>query len=213
MRFLSMLFIAVLFSLLSSTVHANTFQKKAWDIYFQAQLDSEISFYTFAKGYLEYLKHGRKPILSIIDYTLPSSFPRMWIIDLAEKKLVKRTYVSHGTNSGTLFATQFSNTINSKQTSLGTYRGAEVYYGKHGRSLRLDGLSEGNSNARKRAIVIHGADYANPDVITKIGMLGRSWGCPAVPSEDTNVVVDYLKDGATIYTLSNLDNPYLLAKK
>ena len=210
MRVLSILFIAVLFSFVSSSTQANAFQKKAWDIYSQAQLESEISFSTFTKGYLEHLKHGRKPILSIIDYTLPSSFPRMWIIDLAEKKLVN---FSHGTNSGTLFATQFSNTINSKQTSLGTYRGAEVYYGKHGRSLRLDGLSEGNSNARKRAIVIHGADYANPDVITKIGMLGRSWGCPAVPSEDTNMVVDYLKDGATIYTLTNLDNPYLLAKK
>ena len=210
MRVLSILFIAVLFSFVSSSTQANAFQKKAWDIYSQAQLESEISFSTFTKGYLEHLKHGRKPILSIIDYTLPSSFPRMWIIDLAEKKLVN---FSHGTNSGTLFATQFSNTINSKQTSLGTYRGAEVYYGKHGRSLRLDGLSEGNSNARKRAIVIHGADYANPDVITKIGMLGRSWGCPAVPSEDTNMVVDYLTDGATIYTLTNLDNPYLLAKK
>jgi hypothetical protein len=210
MRVLSILFIAVLFSFVSSSTQANAFQKKAWDIYSQAQLESEISFSTFTKGYLEHLKHGRKPILSIIDYTLPSSFPRLWIIDLAEKKLVN---FSHGTNSGTLFATQFSNTINSKQTSLGTYRGAEVYYGKHGRSLRLDGLSEGNSNARKLAIVILGADYANPDVITKIGMLGRSWGCPAVPSEDTNMVVDYLKDGATIYTLTNLDNPYLLAKK
>lgn len=110
--------------------------------------------------------------------------------------LLKRRFYAF---SETLYATNFSNDINSKQTSLGLFKAAEVYHGRFGRSLKLDGLSRENSNARKRAIVIHGATYSNPNVISKIGMLGRSWGCPSVSKSVNNFVINKLMNGATIY--------------
>lgn len=115
----------------------------------------------------------------------PQIIAVFFIIDTDKKKLLYHTFVSHGINSGNLYATQFSNIVDSKQTSLGTYRVAEAYHGKYGLSLRLDGMSPSNSNARKRAIVLHGAKYAEPSTIKKLGMLGRSWGCPAIPMKLT----------------------------
>lgn len=112
--------------------------------------------------------------------------------------------VSHGKNSGNLYAKTFSNRVNSRQTSLGIYRAAETYHGKHGYSLRLDGLSEGlNDKARERAIVIHGADYANPAMIELSGRLGRSWGCPALPTDLSSRVIDVIKNGTFIYAFSH----------
>lgn len=90
--------------------------------------------------------------------------------------------------------------MNSRQSSLGVYRTAETYQGKHGYSLRLDGLSPGkNSNARKRAIVVHGADYASPRHLLKFDKLGRSWGCPALPREQSRAIIDTIKGGSVIY--------------
>lgn len=87
-----------------------------------------------------------------------------------------------------------------RQSSLGVYRTAETYQGKHGYSLRLDGLSPGkNSNARKRAIVVHGADYASPRHLQKFDKLGRSWGCPALPREQSRAIIDTIKGGSVIY--------------
>ncbi len=115
-------------------------------------------------------------------------------------KLLYHTWVSHGRNSGELAAKHFSNQLNSRQSSLGVYRTAETYQGKHGYSLRLDGLSPGkNCNARKRAIVVHGAAYASPTHLRKYDKLGRSWGCPALPKEQARAIIDTIKGGSVIY--------------
>ncbi|PSX03989.1 hypothetical protein C0W27_20850 [Photobacterium angustum] len=177
----------------------NKLEQDAWDIYVQAKLRSEFTYTTFAKAFLKHNSYGNKPYIAMIDYGLPSNTPRFWIVDLLKKKLVLKTFVSHGIHSGNLYAKNFSNDINSKQTSLGTFRAAEVYRGRFGRSLRLDGLDPENSNARRRAIVIHGASYSNPNVIKELGMLGQSWGCPSLPLNTVNAVIQKLQNGGIIY--------------
>src|SRR5690606_1715776 len=135
-------------------------------------------------GYYQLKKECKiqKEILTIIDFTLPSSQKRMWVIDMKENKVLYNTVVSHGKNSGKEYATRFSNRPESHQSSLGFYATAETYIGKHGLSLRLDGLEKGiNDNARMRDIVIHGASYANESWVDAQGWLGRSYGCPALP--------------------------------
>lgn len=85
-------------------------------------------------------------------------------------------------------------------SSPGFYRTAETYYGKHGYSLKLDGLEEGvNDHARERLIVIHGADYVSTDFINKHGRIGRSWGCPALPLHLTKEVIDLIKEGSCLF--------------
>lgn len=192
----------ILFALLSASTTgyaAPTHHAQAKAIYDHIQLDQHLSFDIFFKAYKEHQRVADKPIMSIIDYSKPSDSRRFYIIDTKQKQLLHHTFVSHGVNSGNLYATKFSNTVDSRQTSLGIYRVAESYHGKYGISLRLDGMSPSNSNARKRAIVLHGAKYAEPTIISKLGMLGRSWGCPAIPMELVAKVVHLLKDGGSIY--------------
>lgn len=137
----------------------------------------------------------RTNILTIIDYSLPASEKRLWIFDLKEKKLLFHTYVSHGIKSGALLSTLFSNKYDSKSSSLGVYRTAETYHGRDGLSLRLDGLDNGfNSNASNRYIVMHGGWYVNEHFIKKYGRAGRSWGCPAVPLDLTESIINTIKD-------------------
>ena len=138
--------------------------------------------------------------LAVIDFSLPSSDQRLWIFDLEQRHLVLRDFVAHGQNSGENFATSFSNEVGSNQTSLGLFRTQETYFGKHGYSLRMDGLEPGiNDNARDRAIVVHAADYVDPSWIDRQGRLGRSQGCPAVRPEIGQQVVDNLKDGQYMF--------------
>lgn len=139
--------------------------------------------------------------LAVIDFSLPSSVPRLWIFDLARRKLVLEELVAHGQNSGEDQATRFSNIIGSNQSSLGLFRTSESYFGRHGYSLRMDGLEPGvNDNARDRAIVIHAADYVDPTWIDRQGRIGRSQGCPAVRPEVAQKVVDNLKDGQFMFS-------------
>ncbi len=141
-----------------------------------------------------------KPLLTVIDFTLPSTEKRLWIIDMEKQEILLNTVVSHGRNSGELMAEKFSNRPESYQSSLGFYETAETYQGKHGYSLRLDGLEKGfNDQARNRAIVIHGADYAREEVAKTSGRLGRSLGCPALPTELSSKVIDLIKDGSLIF--------------
>ena len=105
------------------------------------------------------------------------------------QQLEYKSLVAHGRNSGLEYANRFSNKISSHQTSLGFYRTAETYIGKHGFSLRLDGLEFSNSNARKRAVVIHQADYASANFIKRNGRLGRSYGCPSLPKKDYRTIL------------------------
>lgn len=143
---------------------------------------------------------GGKEVLSIVDFTKSSQEKRLWIIDLAEKKLLYHTLVAHGKGSGGDRATRFSNTVSSHQSSLGFYVTGEVYYGKHGRSLRLDGMDPGfNSKARDRAIVLHGADYVSQSFIRRAGRLGRSFGCPAVPVSLSSGIIDQIKEKTVLF--------------
>ena len=138
--------------------------------------------------------------LAVIDYSQPSTARRLWIFDLNKKKLVLRDLVAHGQKSGENFATQFSNSEGSFQSSLGLFRTQESYNGSHGYSLRMDGLEPGiNDRARERAIVIHAADYVNPLWSERQGRIGRSLGCPAVRPQVARKVVDKLKDGQFMF--------------
>ncbi|STQ75238.1 Uncharacterised protein [Grimontia hollisae] len=195
--------LAFLLMLLSENVFAIA-MPDAQSMYRELNLSTEVSFGKFQKAYNHFLAHrGSKDVFTVIDYGKPSSQKRFWVIDAAKRKVLFASYVSHGKNSGALYARNFSNVVNSHQTSIGIFRAAETYYGKHGYSLRLDGLSKGiNDNARRRAIVIHGATYAHPSVIAKTGQLGRSWGCPALPSYLSKKVINTIKNGTYIYAFA-----------
>lgn len=148
-----------------------------------------------------------KPLLTVIDFSLPSTEKRLWIIDIEKQEILLNTVVAHGRNSGHLMAEKFSNQPESYQSSLGFYKTAETYQGKHGYSLRLDGLEKGfNDLARSRAIVIHGADYAREEFAKATGRLGRSLGCPALPTELSAKVIDLIKDGSLIFIFGNDPN-------
>ncbi|MFC3417736.1 murein L,D-transpeptidase catalytic domain family protein [Algoriphagus hitonicola] len=167
------------------------------------------------KGYQKLHQELENPNLVIIDFSLPSTAKRLWVINPIEGEVLLHSVVSHGRNSGQLMATQFSNRPESYQSSLGFYKTAETYHGKHGYSLRLDGLEKGvNDQARNRAIVIHGADYATEEFAKATGRLGRSLGCPALPSELSAEVIDLIKDGSLLLIYGNdqsyLQNPPLL---
>ncbi|MGL4250397.1 MAG: murein L,D-transpeptidase catalytic domain family protein [Aeromonas sp.] len=171
-------------------------------LYHQLGLAGKLDRQTFQKAFVSYqnVHNKQKSILTIIDYSKPSTQRRLFVIDMKRHKLLYHTWVSHGRNSGELAAERFSNQLNSRQSSLGVYRTAETYIGKHGYSLRLDGLSKGkNCNARKRAIVVHGAAYASPTHLRRFDKLGRSWGCPALPKEQARAIIDTIKGGSVIY--------------
>jgi hypothetical protein len=142
----------------------------------------------------------RSQILTVIDFSLPSTAKRLWVIDPVKGLILNHTVVSHGRNSGELLAKNFSNRPESYQSSLGFYKTGETYQGKHGYSLRLDGLEKGfNDQARNRAIVIHGADYAKEEFAKSTGRLGRSLGCPALPPELSALVIDLIKNGSLLF--------------
>lgn len=161
------------------------------------------------KGYKKLNVQG-KPVLTLIDFSLPSTQKRMYVLDMENKKVLYVSYVSHGRNSGGNYATAFSNRDGSYQSSLGFYRTGGTYNGGNGYSLRLDGLEKGiNDNARRRAIVIHGADYCNERVIQSMGRLGRSFGCPALPVELAKPIIDTIKGGSVLFIYA--DQPEYLA--
>lgn len=148
------------------------------------------------------IRGGMEPAerLAVIDYSLPSSTPRLWIFDLRRKKLVLEDLVAHGQNSGDNYAQAFSNAVGSHQSSIGLFRTQESYIGRHGYSLRMDGLEPGiNDRARERAIVVHAADYVDPAWIERQGRIGRSQGCPAVRRGVVRKVVDTLKGGQFMF--------------
>lgn len=138
--------------------------------------------------------------LAIVDYTLPSVEPRLWIFDLAKKKVLFEEFVAHGRGSGEDVATSFSNRPRSYKTSLGLFLTDETYEGGNGYSLKLRGLSGSlNDLAFSRRIVMHGAPYVNPEKAKKYGRLGRSLGCPAVRPQVARRIIDTLKEGQFFY--------------
>ncbi len=141
------------------------------------------------------------PTLTVIDYSLPSVRPRLWVFDLRSGQLLFRELVAHGRNSGDAAATHFSNQMGSRQSSLGLFRTADAYVGRNGYSLRLDGLEPGfNSQARARDIVVHGAKYVDPAVAGASGRVGRSWGCPALREAVARRVIDTVRGGGVIFS-------------
>lgn len=138
--------------------------------------------------------------LAVIDYSRPSTEPRLWVFDLAARKLLFAEHVAHGRGSGENLATAFSNRNGSHQSSLGLFVTAETYQGGNGYSLRMDGLEPGvNDAARDRLIVMHGAPYVDPLAAALQGRLGRSFGCPAVRPEVAREVIDTLKQGQLLF--------------
>ena len=139
-------------------------------------------------------------IISVVDFSQPSTNKRFYLIDLDTRQVVYQDYIAHGKNTGNLMAKKFSNTPHSNQSSLGFYKTAETYHGKHGLSLKLDGLEKGiNDMARQRAIVIHAAKYAEESFIKKYGRLGRSFGCPALPAQNYDEIIELIKGGTLLF--------------
>lgn len=142
----------------------------------------------------------RHDLLTVIDYSLPSSEPRLFVFNLITHKLLFRELVAHGKNSGGDRASFFSNSSGSLASSLGLYVTADTYFGSKGYSLRLKGLEEGvNDMALDRAIVIHGAYYVSREAVKVLGRLGRSWGCPAVRAEIAGKIIDTLRGGSPVF--------------
>lgn len=142
----------------------------------------------------------KNPVLTVIDYSLPSSKQRMWIFDMNKERLLYNTYVAHGQNSGMNVPNHFSNRTSSKETSLGTYLTKDTYIGSKGYSLNLQGLEKGfNDNAFNRRVVMHGAWYVEPSFIKQSGRAGRSWGCPSIAKSMAKPVINTIKGGSVIF--------------
>lgn len=155
------------------------------------------------KGYYNLSSEGkikRKNTLTIIDFSKPSSQDRLFIIDLCNRKILHKSIVSHGVNTGRLYAQNFSNKPNSHKSSIGFYSTSTTYHGKYDLALRLDGLEYTNNKARSRGVVMHAAKYATYEFLEKNGgMLGRSYGCPALPFNHFEKVVEWIKEGTCLF--------------
>ena len=139
--------------------------------------------------------------LTVIDYSLPSTTPRLWVFEVPSGRMLFKELVAHGKNTGDNIATSFSDAMNSQQSSLGLFVARDAYVGNKGYALRLDGLEPGfNGNARERAIVVHGAAYVNAALAKQQGRIGRSWGCPALREAVVRDVIDTVRDGGVIFS-------------
>jgi len=179
------------------------------DIYSDAGLEGKLDYKIFSRAFkgINEIDAPRKDILTIIDYSKPSCDRRFYVIDLVNRKLIYHTLVAHGKNSGELMCTKFSNRPKSLQSSPGFFLTAEAYAGRHGYSLRLDGMEPGlNDQARARAIVIHGAEYVAQHYVDDVGYIGRSFGCPALPLELNRKIIDQIKGGSCLYIHTNDKN-------
>jgi|SRR6185312_14117925 len=158
------------------------------------------------RGYHNLVKEGKlkkEGVLSICDFTQSSSNKRLYVIDVANKKLLYNTYVSHGMNSGVEYATSFSNAPESYKSSLGFFLTTKTYFGRNGLSLKVKGLEKGyNDLAAKRHIVLHGSDYITPDYLKDNGEMGRSLGCAAMPNAVSPKIIRTIKNGSCLFIYS-----------
>lgn len=181
-------------------------------LYRDMQLEGVVNWKAFRQAVTGYLKitERKKDVLTLIDFSKPSTEKRLYVFDMKKKTLLFQSVVSHGKNSGGNYATSFSNEYGSYKSSLGFYLTDTPYQGKNGYSLILDGLEKGiNDCARQRAIVMHGAAYADPSVARTAGRLGRSFGCPAVPRNLSRPIIDAIKGGSVIFIYA--ESPEYLA--
>jgi hypothetical protein len=155
------------------------------------------------RGYHNLMKRGlirRKNVLSICDFSQSSSNRRMYVIDIRHKRLLYRTYVAHGQNSGAEFANSFSNQPDSYKSSLGFYVTTRTYYGKNGLSLKIEGVDTGyNDLAGKRNIVLHGCSYVGTKYLNHYGNVGTSLGCPAIPNSMSPRIIQLVKHGSCLF--------------
>jgi hypothetical protein len=150
-----------------------------------------------------------KNIITIIDFSKPSTKERCFVIDLQNKHILYKSLVAHGKNSGGNMATSFSNSPRSLKSCLGFFLTAETYAGRYGYSLKLDGQEQGiNDNARPRGIVVHGADFVTAEIARQSGLLGRSYGCPALPLNKAKEIIDKISRGSCLFIYAN-DQKYL----
>lgn len=177
---------------------------------------SQQTFEYAIRGFNYLVQTGKLPptnVISIVDFSLPSSKKRLFVIDLYKHTLEFCTYVAHGANSGVVTAEQFSNQPECHKSSLGFYETLNTYIGGNGYSLRLEGLEPGiNDKALQRAIVMHGAAYVDEALIQTRGYIGRSWGCPAVPEKLNKPIIDKIKNGTCLFIYSP-DKNYLNSSK
>lgn len=154
-------------------------------------------------GYHRLLKKGvlqRTDVLSICDFSQSSGLKRMYVIDVLNRKVLYRCYVAHGINSGEEYASSFSNTPESHKSSLGFYVTRNTYFGSNGLSLRIDGMDKGfNSMASQRNIVIHGAPYVSERILHKYGVMGTTFGCPAIPDELSSQIIPAIQNGTCFF--------------
>ncbi len=189
------------------------FNKVAYTLYQQMNLQKQgLRFEIFEKALTGYynMRHddvvSDKQVITIIDFSKPSVTKRLWVLDLDKKDVLFNTYVAHGRGSGENLAEHFSNQNESYMSSIGFYVTDVTYSGKHGLSLRLDGKDEGfNTNARDRCIVMHGAEYASEAFIKQNGRLGRSLGCPAIPMEHHEEIINAVQGGTVLYINASND--------
>jgi len=164
---------------------------------------SRAAFENAVQGFLALQSTGaihNTNVLSIVDFSLPSTQKRLFIIDMQNGRLLFNTWVAHGRRSGTLMATRFSNRYNSFMSSIGFYVTGDPFMGHNGYSLHLEGVEPGwNDHAHARSIIMHPADYVSEDHIRQWGYLGRSEGCPAIPEELGPAIIDEIKGGSCLF--------------
>ena len=192
---------------LTETTVVSEIDSKVKSVYFglnsnNLELPKIESFSEALKGFYLLKEKGviKKDILTLIDFSLSSNTKRLWVIDLVSNKILYHSLVAHGRNTGEEFATSFSNSASSFKSSLGFYLTGEIYKGKHGNSLKLDGLDKGlNDNARERGIVMHAANYVSNFFIKNNNRLGRSQGCPAIPVEFSDELINVIKNKSCLF--------------
>ena len=184
-----------------------TFEMKAETVYRglhtnNLALPKMESFSEALKGFYLLKEKGiiQKDILTLVDFSMSSNSKRLWVIDLTTNTILYNSLVAHGRNTGEEFANSFSNDASSFKSSLGFYATGEIYQGKHGKSLKLDGLEKGlNDRARERGVVMHAADYVSNIFIKNNKRLGRSQGCPAIPVELTDEIINTIKNKSCLF--------------
>jgi hypothetical protein len=214
-------FVLFIFTIISLGNKPATEDIDIHQLWIDCRLDQEISFKVFNiafAGYHQINNLNKKSIISIIDFSKPSTEKRFFVIDLENKRLIYKCFVAHGKNSGENYAKSFSNQQESLKSSLGFFLTAETFSGDHGYSLRLNGLEKGiNDNARAREIVIHGAEYVSEEFIKKYGRLGRSWGCPALPVEISKEIIEKISGGSCLFIYADdsyyKENSVFLSRK
>jgi hypothetical protein len=154
-------------------------------------------------GYAALVQCGKimkRDVITIVDFSKPSTQERLFIIDLKNKRIMLKSLCAHGRNSGENWAQKFSNAAESYESSLGFYITSETYQGAHGYSLKLDGQENGiNDKARDRGVVMHGAEYVSNAFIKATGRLGRSQGCPALPLDKYEKAISMIKGGSCLF--------------